>query len=211
MLWPTVNRFIHLGVGHPFGAHDQVLLFLFFCREIALLFVLGCPLWREDRSAICSAICQWLVLRRTHNHTLLSHLRLLGSLSVACYNSQGLITVEVFWPASTRGGELLEREMQNSSCACLINNFVPSTLKQFPVLQGVLISLWLYNENNTLEDWKNVFILHISPWAPHIYNSFPWFYLFIICYMFRSFNCLQAEVSLPHPKWMLFHQSFILE
>jgi hypothetical protein len=29
------------GVGHPFGAHDQILLFPFFCRKIALLFVFG--------------------------------------------------------------------------------------------------------------------------------------------------------------------------
>jgi hypothetical protein len=51
---------------------------------------LGRPLWREDGSAICSAICQWLQSRRTHNRTLKSHLRLLGSLSVASYDSQGL-------------------------------------------------------------------------------------------------------------------------
>jgi hypothetical protein len=50
----------------------------------ALLFVLGWPLWREDGSVICSAICQWL------ESELLTHLRLLGSLSVASYDSQGL-------------------------------------------------------------------------------------------------------------------------
>jgi hypothetical protein len=37
-----------------------------------------------------SAICQCSESRRTHNHTLLSHLRLLGSLPVASYDSQGL-------------------------------------------------------------------------------------------------------------------------
>jgi hypothetical protein len=52
-------------------------------------FVLGRPLWREDGSVICSAICQWSESRRTHTHTLLSHLRLLASLSVASYDSQG--------------------------------------------------------------------------------------------------------------------------
>jgi hypothetical protein len=41
-------------------------------------------------SVICGAICQWPKLRRTHIHTLLSHLRLLGSLPVASYDSQGL-------------------------------------------------------------------------------------------------------------------------
>jgi hypothetical protein len=63
---------------------------ILFFQKIALLFVLGRPLWREDESVICSAICQWPESRRTHNHTLLSHLRLMGSLSVASYNTQGL-------------------------------------------------------------------------------------------------------------------------
>jgi hypothetical protein len=85
-----VSRSIRLGVGHTFGANDQIFLFLFFCRTIALLFVLGHPLWREDGSVICSAICQWSESRKTHNHTLLSHPRLLGSLSVSFYDSQEL-------------------------------------------------------------------------------------------------------------------------
>jgi hypothetical protein len=33
-----------LGEEHPFGAHDQILLFHFFCLKIAFLFVLGRPL-----------------------------------------------------------------------------------------------------------------------------------------------------------------------
>jgi hypothetical protein len=86
----TVSQSVCLGVGHPIGAHDQILLFPFFFRKIALLFVLGRSLWREDGSVICSAIYQWSESQRTYNHTLLSHLRLLGSLSVACYDSQGL-------------------------------------------------------------------------------------------------------------------------
>jgi hypothetical protein len=69
---------------------SQYVLFLFFCREITLLFFLGRPLWREDGSVICSTICQWSESWRTHNHTLLSRLRLLGSLSIASYDSQGL-------------------------------------------------------------------------------------------------------------------------
>jgi hypothetical protein len=79
-----------LDVGHRFEAHDQISHFPFFCRVIALRFVLGLPLWREDGSVICSAICQWSESRRTHIHALLSPLRLLGSLSVASYDSQGL-------------------------------------------------------------------------------------------------------------------------
>jgi hypothetical protein len=34
------------------------------------------PLWREDGFVICSAIAHWLGSLRTHNHILLSHLRL---------------------------------------------------------------------------------------------------------------------------------------
>jgi hypothetical protein len=86
----TVGQSVCLGVGHPFGAHDQILHFPFFCRKIVLLFVLGLRLWCEDLSAICSAICRWSEPRRTHNHALLSHLRLLGSLSVASCDSKGL-------------------------------------------------------------------------------------------------------------------------
>jgi hypothetical protein len=86
----TVRQSACLDVGHPFWAHDQILLFSFLRRKIALLFILGRPLWREDGSVICSAICQWSESRRTHNHTFLSHLRLLGSLPVASYGSQRL-------------------------------------------------------------------------------------------------------------------------
>jgi hypothetical protein len=37
-------------------------------------------------------------------------------------------------------------------------------------IRGGLISLWLYKENNKLRDWKNVFPLHIPPWAPLTYD-----------------------------------------
>jgi hypothetical protein len=83
-------RWVSFGFGHSFEAHDKILLFPFFCRKIALLFILGRPLWQEDETVICSAICQWPESRRMHNHTLLFHLRLLASLSVTSYNSQGL-------------------------------------------------------------------------------------------------------------------------
>jgi hypothetical protein len=89
-LRPTVSRSVCFGIGHAFGAHDQILLFLFLCRTMALLFVLGRPPRREDGSVICSAICRWSESRRTHNHTLLAHLRLLRSHSVVSYDSQGL-------------------------------------------------------------------------------------------------------------------------
>jgi hypothetical protein len=37
----TVSQSVCLGVGHPFGVHDQILLFPSFCRKIAFLFSLG--------------------------------------------------------------------------------------------------------------------------------------------------------------------------
>jgi hypothetical protein len=44
--------------------------------ESYYLVSVGRPLWREDVSTICRAITQRPESRRTHNHTLLSHLRL---------------------------------------------------------------------------------------------------------------------------------------
>jgi hypothetical protein len=41
---------------------------------------------------------------------------------------------------------------------------------EFVVWGGGLLSLWLYKENNKLLDWKNVFTLHIPPWAPQTYD-----------------------------------------
>jgi hypothetical protein len=78
MLRPTVKRPIRLGVGNPFFFPP------IFCRTIALLFVLGRPLWREDVSVICSAICRGTVV------LLLSQVRLLSYLFVASYDTQGL-------------------------------------------------------------------------------------------------------------------------
>jgi hypothetical protein len=68
----------------------QILQFTFVLPENCFALCLRGPLWREDGSVICSAICQWSGSQRTRIHTLLSHLRLLGSLSVASYDSQGL-------------------------------------------------------------------------------------------------------------------------
>jgi hypothetical protein len=51
--------------------------FNFRCLIITFLSLhVGRPLWRKDEFVICSAITHWLESRRTHNHILLSHLRL---------------------------------------------------------------------------------------------------------------------------------------
>jgi hypothetical protein len=83
-----------------------------------LLLHAGRPLWWEDGPVVCSAITHWSESRRTHNHILVSHLRLpnlecqvpifispmnkvsqiypraLGSLYVAAYGSH--VAVEIF-------------------------------------------------------------------------------------------------------------------
>jgi hypothetical protein len=76
-LWPTVTQSVRLGVEHPCGTCDQILLPVgMLLSEIWGHISVGRLLWREDGSAICSAITQWSESRRTRNHTLLSHLRL---------------------------------------------------------------------------------------------------------------------------------------
>jgi hypothetical protein len=51
--------------------------FNFLCLTVTFfLHRVGCPLWREDGSVICSAISHWLDSRRAHKHILLSHLKL---------------------------------------------------------------------------------------------------------------------------------------
>jgi hypothetical protein len=96
------------------------LLFPFFCRKIALLFVLGRLLWREDGSVICSAICHWSETLRTHNHTLLSHLRLLASLSVASYDSQGLRWKYSYPPPHGETCSQNEQIMCALACKCSV-------------------------------------------------------------------------------------------
>jgi hypothetical protein len=75
--WWSVGQSVCLGIEHPCGTCDQILLPVgMLLSEICDLVSAGRPLWREDRSVICSVITQWSESRRTRNHTLLSHLRL---------------------------------------------------------------------------------------------------------------------------------------
>jgi hypothetical protein len=64
------------------------------CRNVAVWNLRSCfceaPSLTRGRVVICSAICQWPESRRTHNHILMSHLRLLNSFFVASYDWQGL-------------------------------------------------------------------------------------------------------------------------
>jgi hypothetical protein len=73
----TVSQTACLGIEHPCGTCDQILLpvGMLFSKIWGLLSV-GCPSWQKDVSAICSVITQWSESSRTCSHTLLSHLRL---------------------------------------------------------------------------------------------------------------------------------------
>jgi hypothetical protein len=73
----TVGQSVCLGIEHPCGTCDQILLPVeMLLSEICGLVSVGRPLWREDGSAIYSVITQWSESLRTRNHTLLSLLRL---------------------------------------------------------------------------------------------------------------------------------------
>jgi hypothetical protein len=63
---------VSLGIEHPCGTCDQILLPVGNLRSLSM----ERPLRREDGSAICSAITQWPESRRTRNLTLLVHLKL---------------------------------------------------------------------------------------------------------------------------------------
>jgi hypothetical protein len=76
--------------GTYLGPMTKFYLYAFFRDDYFPAVLAVCPLWREDGSATCSAIGDWSGSRRTHNHTLLSHLRLLCSLFVFLYGSQEL-------------------------------------------------------------------------------------------------------------------------
>jgi hypothetical protein len=81
---------------------DQILLpFQEFGSGICCPVSVGCPLLGEYGSVICSPICQWSESWRTRDYTLLSHLRLLGCLSVASYDSQGLRCKYSYLPVSS--------------------------------------------------------------------------------------------------------------
>jgi hypothetical protein len=75
-LQPTVSRSVGqsvcLGVKPTLG----LVTIYYFLSESCCLDYVGRPLWREDGSAVCSAITQRSESRRTRNQTLLSHLRL---------------------------------------------------------------------------------------------------------------------------------------
>jgi hypothetical protein len=73
----TDSKSVCLGIEHPCGTCDQILLPVWMLlSESCDLVSVGRPLWREVGSAICNVNTQWSESRITRNHTLLCHLRL---------------------------------------------------------------------------------------------------------------------------------------
>jgi hypothetical protein len=100
-LWLTVCQSVCLGIEHPCGTCDQILLPLgMLLSEICGIVSVGRPLWQEDGSAICSVITQSSESLRTRNHTLLSYLRLPQT---GGPGSRIYIPLETGWPSYTPG------------------------------------------------------------------------------------------------------------
>jgi hypothetical protein len=71
----TVSQSVCLGIEHPCGTCNQILLTVRrLLSESSHHLSVGRPLWRED--AVCSAITQWSESHRTRKHTLAFYLRL---------------------------------------------------------------------------------------------------------------------------------------
>jgi hypothetical protein len=97
----SVSQSVCLGIEHPCGTCDQILLPVgMLLSEICRLVSVGRQLWREDGSAICIVITQWSESLRTHNHILLSHLRLPQS---GGPGSRNLYLPGTWWPSYTPG------------------------------------------------------------------------------------------------------------
>jgi hypothetical protein len=64
--WRSVSKLVCLGIEHPCGTCDQILLPIgMLLSENCCRVYVGRPLWREDGCAVCSAITRWSESRRT--------------------------------------------------------------------------------------------------------------------------------------------------
>jgi hypothetical protein len=105
----TVSQSVCLGVGNPFWAHDQISFFISFAGKFLCSSSWGAL---SDKRMGLYFLLQSVGGQSRGGHTLLSHLRLLGSLSVASYDSQGLRWKYSYHPPHGDPVKLRERERE---------------------------------------------------------------------------------------------------
>jgi hypothetical protein len=99
--WRSVSQYVLMS-GTPLELMTRFYFSLFLCQKIALLFVLGRPIWRKDGSVIYSANMSVVRVAEDSQPYITVSSETTGFPFCRLLGLEG-ITVEVFLPASTRG------------------------------------------------------------------------------------------------------------
>jgi hypothetical protein len=171
----TDSQSVCLGIEHPCGACDQILLPVgMLLSEMCDIVYLGRPLWREEGSAICSVITQWSESLRSSNHLILymtSKVRSRGvdvegnGLDTFCSNLQYLKRQRVYDKSQRTncyvyeiGNRRVTVTLLRSlsviflwSQSLLCNKMVPSLF-----VQTLVKNLWILDKSQRLSDTQTV-------------------------------------------------------